>query len=179
MEKAQASGDTAAAGKAMGEMMGAMAGANGTPIPAQDLKALLPEAIGELKRESVEAVDNPAMGMVGSTAKASYAAGEKQVQLSITDMGGLGGLASFAAWANMTVDRESNGEIEKVYKESGRTMRERYQKDGSHGEVSVILGNGVMVEATGHGIDPAALKAVVSGTPLGKLEAMKRAASKS
>lgn len=179
MEKAQASGDTAAAGKAMGEMMGAMAGANGTPIPAQQLKALLPEAIGELKRESIEAVDNPAMGMVGSSAKARYAAGDKQVQLSIVDMGGLGALASMAAWANMTVDRESNGEIEKVYKQDGRTLRERYQKDGSRAEVSVILGNGVMVEATGSGLDPAALKALVSGTSLSKLEEMKRTASKS
>ena len=94
-------------------------------------------------------------------------------------MGGLGGLASLAGWANLTVDRESNGEIEKVYKQDGRILRERYQKDGSRAEVSVILGNGVMVEASGNGIDAAALKAVVSGTSLSKLEEMKRTASKS
>ena len=42
MEAAQKSGDSAAAGKAMGEMMGAIPAAR-TPIAAQDLKALLPE----------------------------------------------------------------------------------------------------------------------------------------
>ncbi|MEO7008540.1 MAG: Yip1 family protein, partial [Caldimonas sp.] len=52
MEAAQKSGDSAAAGKAMGEMMGAVTGASATPIAAQELKAMLPEALGDLKRES-------------------------------------------------------------------------------------------------------------------------------
>lgn len=176
MEQAQASGDTAAAGKAMGEMMGAMTGAGGTPIPAQQLKALLPESLGDLKRESYEAQSNEAMGIAGSTAKAVYAAGDRRITLSLIDMGGFGGLAALAGWANMTVDKETDGQVEKVYKQGKRTVREEYRKDGSHAEVMVILENGVMVEANGEKVDAKTLKAVVEAIGLDKMEAMKRVA---
>ena len=175
MEQAQASGDSAAAGKAMGEMVGAMAGAGGTPIPAQDLKVLLPEALGELKRESFEVQGGAAMGMAGSSAKASYANGDKRVQLAITDMGGMAGLAALAGWANMTSERETNDEVEKVYKQGQRTLREESRKDGSRAELTVILANGVIVEAKGERVELAALKGALDGMGLDKLEAMKRA----
>ena len=174
MEAAQAKGDSAAAGKAMGEMMGAMTGAGGAPIPAQDLKAFLPETLGDMKRESFEASGGQGMGIAASTAKAVYASGDKRVQLTITDMGGLGGLAAFAAWANVTSDRETNDEVEKVYKQGNRTQRELARKDGSHAEVTTITENGVVVEARGDKVDLASLKSVVNGIGLDKLEAMKR-----
>jgi hypothetical protein len=176
MEEAQKSGDSAAAGKAMGEIMGAMTGTTGTPIAAQDLKALLPEALGDLKRESFEAQGGQAMGVAASSAKATYVAGDQRVQLSITDAGGFAGLAALAGWANLTMDRETSEKVEKVYKQGARTVREEFRKDGSHGEITVILGNGVLVEATGDQVDMAALKKTVEGVNLGKIEALKRAA---
>jgi hypothetical protein len=175
MEEAQKSGDSAAAGKAMSDMMGALGG-NAVPIPAQELKALLPEAIGDLKRESFEAQGGQAMGIAGSSAKGSYGAGEQRVRLSITDAGGMAGLAAMAGWAQMTVDRETNTEVEKVYKQGNRTVREEYRKDGSHGEVTVILANGVIVEAQGDRVDLATLKKIVEGVNLAKLETMQRPA---
>lgn len=178
MEQAQQRGDGEAAGKALGDMMGAMGGAGGAvqPIPAAELKALLPEAVAGLARESFEAQSNTAMGMSGSSAQARYAGGERRVELKITDMGSLAGLAGLAGWANMTVDRETDGQVEKVYKQGTRTVRESYRKDGSHGEVTVILPNGVIVEAQGDGIDPASLKKAVDSVNLSKLETMQRPA---
>lgn len=176
LEAAQKSGDTAATGKALSDVMGAMSGSTGEPIPAQDLKALLPESLGDMKRDSVEAQGNQAMGIAGSSAKASYAADGKRVRLSITDIGGLGGLASLAGWASTTLDRETSDKVERIYKQGERTVKEEFRKDGSRGEYTVILTNGVIVEAKGQNMDSAALKAVVEGMDLGKLEAMKRAA---
>lgn len=179
MEAAQKSGNGAAAGKAMGDILGAMGGAagvNSVPIAAQELKALLPESLGAMKRESFEAQGGQAMGLASSSAKASYAAGDQRVRLSITDLGGMGGLAAMAGWANMTMDRETDGKVEKVYKDGARTVREEYRKDGSHGEVTLILQNGVLVEAQGDGVDIAALKKVIDGVGLDKIEALKRAA---
>ncbi len=176
LEAAQKSGDTAGAGKAVGDMMGAITGGNATPIAPQDLKALLPESLGSLKRESFETSGGEAMGIAGSSAKAVYAAGDQRVQLTITDLGGLGGLATLAGWANMTVDKETPDMIEKVYKQGGRTVREEYRKDGSHGEYTVILGNGVLVETQGDKIEMPALKTLASGVDLGRIEALKRAA---
>ena len=77
------------------------------------------------------------MGIAGSSAKATYANGERQLTLSITDTGGLAGLAAMAGWANMTMDKETDGKVEKVYKDGARTVHEEYRKDGSHGEVTV------------------------------------------
>ena len=117
MEAAQKSGDPASAGAALGEMMGALTGAGGTPIPVADQKAQLPEALGALKRESFETSGGSAMGISSSVAKAGYAGGDQHAQLTITDLGGLGGLASVATWANVTVDKETPDGIEKTYKD--------------------------------------------------------------
>jgi hypothetical protein len=177
MESAQKSGDPAAAGKAMGDILGAVTGCgNAAPIASADLKAMLPESIGDMKRTGVEAQSNAAMGISASTAKASYAAGDRRAELSIVDSGGLAGLATMAGWAGMTMDKESDGKVEKVYKDGARTVHEEYRKDGSQGEMTVILANGVIVSAEGHGVDLATLKGMVAGVDLAKIEATKRAA---
>jgi len=131
-----------------------------------------------MKRTAIEAQGGEAMGIAGSGAKASYAGGDRQVELSITDMGGLAGMATMAGWANMTVDKETDGKVEKVYKDGGRTIHEEYRKDGSHGEMAVILANGVVVSAEGSRVDMATLKGMVQGIDLAKLEAAKRVAKR-
>ena len=176
MEAAQKSGDPASAGAALGDMMGAITGAGGTPIPVADLKAQLPEALGALKRESFETSGGSAMGISSSVAKATYVAGDQHAELVITDMGGLGGLASVAAWANMTVDKETPEGIEKIYKDNGRTIHEQSRKDGGHAEYTVILKNGVIVAVTGDKVDGDTLKSMAGAVHLDALESMKRPA---
>ncbi len=179
MESAQKSGDSAAAGKTMGDILGAVTGAgNAAPIAAAELKAMLPESIGDMKRNSIEAQGGEAMGIAGSGAKASYAAGDRRAELSITDTGGLAGIATMAGWANMTMDKETDGKVEKVYKDGARTVHEDYRKDGSHGEMTVILANGVVVSAEGSHVDMATLKGMVQGIDLAKIEATKRVAKR-
>ena len=175
-DAAQKSGDPASATAALGAMMGALTGAGGTPIPVADLKAQLPDTLGALKRESFETSGGSAMGISSSVAKAGYANGDQHAQLTITDVGGLGGLASVATWANVTVDKETPDGIEKTYKDGGRTVHEEYRKDGSHSEVTVILKNGVIVETTGDKVDGPTLKSMAGAVNLDAIEAMKRPA---
>lgn len=176
MEAAQAKGDGAAAGKALGEMMGAMSGATGggKPLPAADLKALLPETLGDLKRNSVEAQSGGAMGINSSSAKARYGDGDKSISLDITDMGSLAGMAGLAGWAQMTLDKETDGRIERVFKQGDRTVREEYRKDGSHAELTVLLPNGVIVEARGDQVGIEQLRGAVGSVDLNKLAAAAR-----
>ncbi len=174
-DAAQKSGDPAAAGKAAAEVMAAMTGSSTTPIPAGELKAMLPETIGDLKRTGFESSSGQAMGLAGSTAKATYAGGERRIDVSLVDSGGLAGMASLAGWAGVTMDKETDVKIEKIYKEGNRTIREEYRKDGSHGELTTILANGVIVAVEGRRTDLAELKKVVASLDLGKLESMKRA----
>ena len=178
MESAQKSGDAAAAGKAAAEVLGAVSGAGSVaPIPAAELKAMLPESIGELKRSAIEAQGGEAMGFAGSGAKATYVAGERRAELAIADTAGLAGVASMA-WANMTLDKETDGKVEKIYKDGARTVHEEYRKDGSRGELSVILANGIIVSAEGTKVDMATLKGMVQSVDLARLEATKRAAKR-
>ena len=173
MEAAQKSGDAAAAGQAAAAVLGAMTG--GQPravVPAADLKALLPESIGGLKRESFEAQSGGAMGITGSTARAVYRAGEQQISLSISDTGGMAGLMALAGWANMTTDRETDQEVEKIYKQGSRTVREEFRKDGSRSEYMVILPNGLLVQADGNRVPLDQVKKAVEGVNLAKLEAI-------
>jgi len=171
MEEAQAKGDSAAAGKALGEMMGAMSGATGggKPMPAADLKALLPENLGDFKRTSVEAQSGGALGMNSSSAKARYGNGDKSMALDITDMGSLAGMAALAGWANVTLDKEADGRVERVFKQGDRTVREEYRKDGTHAEMSVLLPNGVVVEAKGDQVGIEQLRSAVGSVDLNKL----------
>jgi hypothetical protein len=170
MDPAQGPGAGASSGKAVGDALGAVG--NVEPIAAADLKAMLPESIGEWKRTTIEAQGGEAMGFAGSGAKASYAAGDRRAELAIADTAGLAGLATMAAaWASMTVDKETDAKVEKVYKDGARTVHEEFQKDGSHGELAVILANGVIVSAEGSKVDMATLKTLMQSVDLAKLEA--------
>lgn len=173
MEAAQKSGDSEAAGKAMGEMLGALGG--GAAIPAQDLKALLPATLAGMPRESFEVQSGQAMGLGGSGARATYAADGRRVDFKITDMGGMGAFAAVAGFAQVSSESENDTKTEKTYKRGNRTVHEEAHKDGSRAEVAVFLGNGVMVEASGEHMDLQALHKALDEANLGKIESIKRA----
>ena len=171
-DAAQQSGDPAAAVKAAAGMMAAITGGAQRPVMlAADLKALLPESLGSMKRQSFEAESNSAIGLNVSSAKARYVADAKRVQLSITDTGGLAAMA--AAWANVTGEREDERSVEKTYKQGSRTVHEEYRRDGSQGQYTVLLANGVVVEAQGEQVQVGELKAAAEALDLSRIEALK------
>jgi hypothetical protein len=143
-------------------------------MPAADLKAMLPESLGSMKRQSFEAESNSAMGLNVASAKARYAADGKELRLSITDTGGLATVV--AAWANVTGEREDDRGVEKTYRQGNRTVHEEYRKDGSRGQYTVLLANGVVVEAQGEQVQAGALKAAAEALDLSRIEAIKTAA---
>jgi len=98
--------------------------------------------------------------------------------MAVLISGGLAGLATMAGWANLTLDKETEDKVEKVYKEGARSVHEEYRKDGSRGEVTVILANGVVVSAEGSRVDMATLKRMVQGLDLARLEATQRTAKR-
>lgn len=150
--------------------------ANAGALDAQQLKSFLPTSIGELKRESVEAMGDGNAMVSAVTASYASEAGDKRIELSVTDVGaGLG--AAAAMWAMATVDREADGEVEKIYKQGARSVHERWRKDGSDAEVQVILANGTMVGAEGSGVDLQAVKAAIASVDLDQVERLQRRAA--
>jgi hypothetical protein len=172
MEEASKSGDANAMGAAAGAMAAAMGAGSRTPVPAQELKALLPEALGGIKRSSFESQGGAAMGINMSSAEAQYRNDAQSLSVTITDVGGLGGLAALAGWMNMTGEREDEYSTERVYKQGARTLREEAQKDGSAAEVSAVLAGGVVVEVRGEGLPLAAVKQALESIDLGRLESL-------
>ncbi|MDP1050916.1 hypothetical protein, partial [Klebsiella quasipneumoniae] len=96
------------------------------------------------------------------------------VSLDITDMGSLAGIASLAGWANMTLDKDADGRIERVFKQGDRSVREDYRKDGSHAELVVLLPNGIVVEAKGEQVGIDLLRNALRSVDLDKLAATAR-----
>ena len=172
MEEASKSGDANAMGAAAGAMAAAMGAGGRTPVPAQELKALLPETLGGIKRSSFESQGGAAMGINMSSAEAEYRNDAQSLSVTITDVGGLTGLAAMAGWMNMTGEREDEYSTERVYKQGDRTLREEAQKDGSAAEVSAVLAGGVVVEVRGEGLPLAAVKQALDSIDLGRLESL-------
>ncbi len=172
MEAAEKAGDADAAAKALGAMMGAAGG--GKPVDPASLKALLPASVNGLPRVAVEAQSGAAMGIGMASAEATYRAEDREIELRIVDSGGMAGLAAVAGWAQMTVDRETETEIEKVFKRGKHTVREQFRKDGSGGEISMVLANGIVIEAQGQRVEADALRKALDALNLSQLEGLQR-----
>jgi hypothetical protein len=174
MQAAAEQAQQSAAGALGGVAAATQAVTGGATLSAQQLKAMLPQAVGDLKRESVEAVGDGQS--IVSAATATYRDGERSLNLSITDVGsGIG--AAAAMWSMVTLDREADGEVEKIYKDGQRSVHEKARKDGSEAEYQVVLANGTMVGAEGQGLDLKAVKAAVAAVDLNKVEALQRPAA--
>jgi hypothetical protein len=176
MEEAQKSGDAEAAGAAMGEMMGAaLGGKGGKPFAPEMLKGYVPNSLGGFTRQSLDARSDSAMGMTFTSVTADYAEQDKQITLKLQDLGAVPALAmAMGGWVHSTVDREDQHEVERIYKRDGATIKERYNKDGSSAEISLMLGNGVLVEVEGNNIDFKSVSNVVAGLDIKGLAGLQR-----
>ncbi len=176
MQEAQDKGDQAAAGKAMSDLMGAaLGGQGGKPIAPEILKAFVPEKLAGLSRTSLEARSDAAMGMTFSSVAASYTKDAQTLDVKVQDLGAVPALAmAMGAWANSTVERETQTEVERVFKKDGVSFKEEYAKDGSRAEVAMMLGNGVMLEVTGQGAGIEAVRSALASMDVKGLATLAR-----
>ena len=162
-----------AVGGAVGEAAKSV-GSAVEPVDFRELKALLPENIGAMKRSSAEGEKGGALGIVVSHAEGRYQGEGGSADLKITDPGTLSGFAAMAAmWMNMELDKETDTGYEKTGTANGRRFHEKYDKSSKSGEYTIVVGNRFMVEINGHGIDMPTMKKAVDQINLAKLESMK------
>jgi len=144
------------------------------PVDFRELKNLLPDGIGAMKRKSAEGEKGGGFGIVVSHAEARYEGDGGSVHLKITDPGNLSGLAAMAAmWMNLELDKETDTGYEKTGTANGRRFHEKYDRGSKSGEYTVVVGNRFLVEVDAHGVDMPAMKKAVDQVNLAKLEAMK------
>ena len=164
MEEAQARGDSAAAGQAMNEMMGAaLGGKGGKPFAPDVLQGYVPASLAGLSRNTLEARSDNAMGMNFTSVTAEYEKDDRVLEVKVQDIGAVPALAmAMGAWAQSTVNRETQEEVERIYQKDGVSIKEEYRKDGSSAEMALMLPNGVMVEVSGNNLDMDAVRSAVA-----------------
>lgn len=148
-----------------------------TPVDFRELKALLPEQIGNLKRTNASGERSSAMGINISKAEADYNDDEyrKSIDVEITDMGNISGLTGFGAfgWYMVDVDKENDEGYERTFNYQGNKAYEKYNNKYQDGEISVLVGKRFVVEVRGNNVSPDELRAALGTIDLGKLESMK------
>ncbi len=177
LEQAQKSGDQEAQSEALSQMMGAALGGGGAveALPAERLKPFLPESLLDLPRSDFGVERNNAMGLQVSQARATYSdeSGGRSVELEIVDTGSARGFLALAGFSGMEGESESNGVVEKVYRDDGRLVRESWDKNASTGEYMVVLGDRFTVKVQGEADNIGDLKDAVEDLDLSALEALK------
>ncbi|SEJ16619.1 Yip1 family protein [Frateuria terrea] len=176
MEAAQKSGDSAAQQAAMGRMMGAAMGNDGSvqALSTEQVKAFLPETLLGLKRTSSSAQRSNAMGMQVTEAHAEYGDGSgRNVTLEVTDMGTAKGLMAMAGAMAPEEERSTDHGYDKTYTAGGRLTHEAWDDQSKSGEYSVVVGQRFTVKAQGGAASIDDLKQAVASVDLGKLESMR------
>ena len=176
LEAAQRSGDTAAQQAAMGKMMGAAMGNDGTvqSLATEQVKAFLPETLLGMRRNSASAERSNAMGMQITEAHAEY--GDENghsVSLEVTDMGTAKGLMAMAGAMAPEEERTTDHGYEKTYTADGRLTHEQWDDQSKDGEYSVVVGQRFTVKANGTANSIDDLKQAVASVDLAKLEALR------
>jgi hypothetical protein len=148
-------------------------------VDFRELKELLPESIGDLKRKNAQGEKNSAMGFTISHAEADYSNddGSQNIDIEITDLTGASGLAGFAAWgwAMAEIDKESETGYEKTTKYKGHKAYEKYDNEYQDGSIEVLVSGRYMVSVQGNNVPMDIIKNAMDEINIGKLEAMKEA----
>ena len=175
MEAAQKSGDTKAQQDALAGVMGAAFGGGKVESLAPDrLKLFIPETLAGRPRTNISVERNNAMGMQLSEARASFSneSGES-IDLEINDLGSAKGLIGLANFAGIEGEKETSSGYEKTYRENGRLITERWDRDSSHGEYSIVLGERFTVKVQGKAGGINELKSALREIDLAGLERLK------
>lgn len=148
-------------------------------VDFRDLKALLPESLGDQKRANAEGEKTGAMGFTVSKAEADYNNGDysKRIDIEITDISGATGFAGIAAWgwAMADIDKESETGYEKTIKYKGHKAYEKYDSQGEYGSIEVLVSGRFMVSVNGNNVPMDEIKSALDQIDIGKLESMREA----
>ncbi|NUO72736.1 MAG: YIP1 family protein [Frateuria sp.] len=176
LDAAQKSGDSAAQQAAMGKMMGAAMGNDGTvqALSTDQVMAFLPDTLLGLKRTGSSAQRTNAMGMQVTEAHAEYGDGNgRNLTLEVTDMGTAKGLMAMAGAMAPEEEKSTDHGYEKTYTADGRLTHESWDDQSKNGEYSVVVGQRFTVKANGNASSIDDLKQAVASVDIAKLEAMK------
>lgn len=133
------------------------------PADFRDLKALLPDEIGDLKRVNATGQKTNAFGVFASETEGIYKyvietdsppdpeLKDGKITIKITDLGNMKGWGSFAAfaWTFAEVDKETDSGYEKTIVYKGHKGFEEYNFSNQSGRKEVLVDKRFMVSVDG------------------------------
>lgn len=177
-ELAQANDDPQAQAEAMQAMVAAMAGSkNGKPVEAlspDQLKALLPETLGDLKRTRISAERQAGMGVQITNAEATYVNGDgsRTVRVSLADMPVMSGMMAFAsAFATESSSQNQDG-YEKTYVRDHQRIHEKWNETRKRGEYGLRFGGRFQVTVEGDANSMDDLKMLAAQLDMERLQSL-------
>jgi hypothetical protein len=149
LERATKQMEDAAAGISAGTTGGA--GTSTATVDLAALEGLLPASLpgGFARTETASSGGEAMMGM--ATASATYANGDRRIELSVTHMGALGGLGGVAAAFGVQGNRQDANGYARVRTESGRTVSEEVDRAANTATLAILTQNGAAISADGSG----------------------------
>lgn len=145
-----------------------------TPSVSTDtLKSMLPSSLaGGLDRGEVSSAGGQVAGFAGSSAEAVYGTGNRQVTLTVADLGAAGAIAGLTGAFGVSGDKETPTSYSRIRQEDGRTIAEEYDTQAKHGSYSVIVASRFMVHAEGSSITMDDLHNAVASVDVSRLESL-------
>lgn len=152
--------------KALGMLMGGGSEEGAEPAPMihfRQLKEFLPKELQDMKRTSVEAGKNSAMGMTIGYAEAEYKGEDTYLSVNIQDISAMSGFMRMAqyAWASQEMERESEDGFERTTRIDGLMAKEEFRYRNNSGSIELIVDDRFMVELRGRGMEMDQLKGFV------------------
>jgi hypothetical protein len=167
----KASADMTAALNAVGAIVSG--GKDVQPVDFRKLREMLPETLAGMKRVDATGQSGEAMGIKGSSATARYIDGAgASLNVDISDMGSLAGLAGLASRFDPSMEKETETGYERTSKVNGQIVHERYDRRAKSGEISIILGERFNVAVRGNGVEPATLQGAIKQIDMAGLVAL-------
>jgi hypothetical protein len=150
----------------------AQSGNNPAGIPADTMKAFLPESLGGMERRDVSSAEGQIAGFGGSSVKARYTTNGRTITLSVSDLGVAGALSALGGALGIKGTQQDGSSYSRMDQVNGRTTIEHYDAQARSGDYAVFVANRFMVQAEGSSVTPEALRAAVNAVSLSKLEAL-------
>lgn len=142
--------------------------ANANPVDVEQIKALMPERIGGYTRTEIST--GGAAGMGG--ANATYENGDKRLEVSVVDMGGMGALGGLAGAFSANSTTENADGYERVHAVDGRMTMEKFSKSNKTASYGVMVANRFMLSVDGTNVSPEEVKDAANTVGIPRLEAL-------
>ncbi len=162
-------GVSRAATEAVAAVTGAIPGGGRAAVSSDTLRNWLPATLNGMKRETFEVQSGTAMGVAGATARATYADGDRRIDVEVLDAGGASGILAMISGLH-SGESETETTHEKSYQSNKRKITEKRWKNGARAELDIVLANGVLVSAKSKGVPFETLNSAVQSLGLEKLE---------